>query len=57
MSRNHIEQKSKSDRKISKIMKRYYSLDFDIFIQEFKVKNSIFSKQISLSLQNGDNTQ
>ena len=56
MKSKHITQKSKNDRKISIIIDRYYLLNFDSFIQEFKAKNSIFSNQISLSL-NGENTQ
>ena len=51
MSAKRKTQKSKNDRKISMIIDRYYSLNFDSFIQEFKEKNSIFSNQISLSQQ------
>jgi hypothetical protein len=46
MSAKHKTQKSKNDRKISIIIDRYYSLNFDTFMQEFKEKNSIFSNQV-----------
>ena len=47
-------QKSKVQRdneKLSRMIDRYYSLNFEQFLKEFKVENSIFSNQ-ALSRKN-----
>ena len=49
---NRKAQNSKAQRdskKLSKMIDRYYSLNFEQFLKEFKVENSIFYYQTSTS--------
>jgi len=60
MSRKHIAQKSKVGREYKKLAKLLNKLYSDYPKNRYcgsHIHKSIFSNQISLSLQNGENTQ